>query len=620
MIGKRIRTRLMLLTLAVLSLAMLGSLLISLGSLTAILKKSTYSALEENATYVKELLAQSPQGFDVRELDAYAHTTDQRITLIRANGEVLYDSVYDTVTLDNHLGRTEVQAALTQGTGKTERDSTTQRVPVLYYAVRIDQHPTVAVIRLSSLLSELSGYRRSYSQAFAEGLLVLLFLTFTVTFLSIRKITRPLEEIHETARRYAGGDLGARSAVDSPQELSDLSKTLNTMATQLQNQIADIESSRQQYSIILDSLVEGILFIDPQMVIVEANQAAITLLSEQEDGDIGDEVKGLRLVQILGSSEILAACGRSLAGEGFQELEIARYGHLFGDTATMIGRKGTRLLRIGISAVVRSNTITGLVMSINDTTELKRLEQIRKDFVANVSHELKTPITAIAGFTNVLSEGALENPETARRYLQIITRQVIQMQHIVEDLLLLSSLEQNNAAPVRTWTMVNQIAEEAMEACRYKAEEKHTTVNLAINNPQDLQILANGMLVVQALSNLLVNAITYSDENSTVDFTIEVGEPEVAFVVRDKGYGIPKEALERIFERFYRVDKARSRKQGGTGLGLSIVKHIVQVHGGTVSVVSEEGVGSTFTITLPRCGGELVQMRKNSTRLYPRTR
>ena len=615
MIGKKIRSRLMMLTLAVLLLALGGSMVVSSRSFNNTFKENTREDLAAYADYLSNLLKDSPDGFDESAFESFAKATQVRISLIDATGTVVYDSDYAISTLDNHAWRKEIQDAMATGSGTAERKSATQNVPVLYHAVRIDGNPQVAVLRVSIKLSEFRDYQQNYRLLFSGGLVLLLAITIGVTFISIRRITRPLEEIHMVAEQYTAGNLSARSAVDSPQELADLSKTMNTMAAQLQSQIADIESKSQQYSTILSSMTEGLLFIDSQLMIVEANPTACALL--RNDAEPGGDLKGIRLVQLSGSSELLSACERTLSGGGYQELEISHYGHLFGETAALVGRHGASSLRIAISPVMEHEEVAGLVMTINDVTELKRLEQIRKEFVANVSHELKTPITAIAGFTSALLEGALEDPVATKRFLTIINRQVVQMQHIVEDLLLLSSLEQHNASPVRTWTMASQIVEETLETCRYKSNEKHTSIEVEMKNPLDLQMLVNGMLIIQALSNLVINAITYSEPGSVVRLVVELTEKEAIFQVIDSGYGIPKDALERIFERFYRVDKARSRSQGGTGLGLSIVKHIVQVHGGTVTVKSQEGVGSTFTITLPRSGAELTQLRKRSESLYP---
>jgi two-component system phosphate regulon sensor histidine kinase PhoR len=606
----------MILTLAILLLSALGSMALANQAFNTTMRKSTFRDLEADALYVAKLLADNPETTDTQALSAFAQATEVRVSLVAQDGTVVFDSGFDINNLDNHAFRPEIVQALETGKGSAERKSSTQEAPVLYHALRVEGNKDFNIIRLATTLSQLESYSETYQQLFLGGLATLLILTVLVTILSIRRITQPLEQIHAVVEQYSNGNLAARSAVDSPQEIADLSRTMNTMALQLQTQIADIEARREQYSTILNSMTEGILYLDSQLLIQDANHAAVLLLKGEDQSP--DALKQMRLAQLISSNELLSACTRTLQEARMQTLELSRFGHLFGETAILVGRRKASSLRIAINPVLKEGVTTGLVITINDITELKRLENIRKEFVANVSHELKTPITAIAGFSGTLLEGAMHDPEANQRFLHIINRQVVLMQRIVEDLLLLSSLEQQNASPVKTWTAVSQIVEETLEACRFRSDERESIIEVEIRNPQELEMLVNGMLIVQALANLIINAITYSEPRSVVKLMIEVDTSQVWMHVSDTGCGIPSDALERIFERFYRVDKARSRRQGGTGLGLSIVKHIVQVHGGTVSVVSEEGAGSTFTITLPRDGGELSEIQKKSSRLFDR--
>jgi len=612
----KIRTRLMILTLAILLLTALGSMVIANRAFSTTMRESTFRDLKADASYIAGILAEKPESIDTSALLAFAAATEIRVTLVAEDGTVVFDSGYDITSLDNHAFRPEIVQAFETGKGSAERRSSTQAAPVLYHALLVEGNHSFNIIRLSTELSQLDTYTGTYQQLFLGGLVILLILTVLVTIVSIRRITQPLEQIHAVVEQYSHGNLAARSTVESPQELADLSRTMNTMALQLQTQIADIEARRQQYSTILNSMTEGILYLDSQLLILDANHAAVLLLKGEDQSP--DVLKQMRLAQLISSNELLSACTRTIAEARLQTLELARFGHLFGETALLVGRRKTSSLRIAINPVLQGSQVTGLVITINDITELKRLENIRKEFVANVSHELKTPITAIAGFSGTLLEGAMHDTEANQRFLHIINRQAVLMQRIVEDLLLLSSLEQQNASPVKTWTSVSQIVEETMEACRYRAEERETRIEVEVRNPQELEMLVNGMLIVQALANLIINAVTYSEPRSVVRLMIELNEKQVWMHVSDTGCGIPNDALERIFERFYRVDKARSRRQGGTGLGLSIVKHIVQVHGGTVAVVSEEGVGSTFTLTVPRDGGELSELQKKSSQLFDR--
>jgi two-component system phosphate regulon sensor histidine kinase PhoR len=616
MIGRSIRQRLIFLTILVLALALLGSLLIANRAFNLTLRESTYRQLADNAAYLKSILEEDGFTIEPARFDPYAHATNLRITIIGFDGTVLYDSDFDESALDNHLYRQEVQDALREGFATSERRSATQRLPVLYHAVRIDEEPQIAVLRLSTALAQLRGYQEIYRELSIGNIAILILLVAIATALSITMITRPLKRIKAAAARYAEGRLETRIRVDGPSELTELAHIMQEMATRLRSNIREVESGRREVQTILESMKEGILLVDRDLVIKVANSSARDLLFTQASSP-EREIEGSLLPKILSSSEIINSCRHTLADGKMHELTIAHHEHLFGETAAILAKGKARTLRV-MTVPVRSDgdLIEGVVITVNDITELRRLEQMRKDFVANVSHELKTPITAIAGFAHALQEGAKENPGELEHFLAIITRQARNMQRIVEDLLLLSSLEQQQASPVKSWIAVEQLLAETVESCRFRAEERHTTILTGIEDPAHLDVFVNGSLMVQALGNLVVNAITYSDEHSSVRLEAKVEEQYVTFTVSDTGQGIPKEALQRIFERFYRVDAARSRNQGGTGLGLSIVKHIVQVHGGTVTVESELGKGSTFTITLPRSTREMGALKTRSDALF----
>ncbi len=615
-----IKTRLLVLSAIILLLTLAGSMVVANLAFTKTIEASAYDVLERHAAYLAMEMQQSGNHIAYPLLERYAEANRIRITLIAVDGTVVYDSSYDIADLDNHGSRSEVVQALSGGSGLTQRTSTTENLPVLYWAVRLDGSTTAAVLRVSKLLSEMRSYEATYRTYSLVGLALLLLVCTIITFIAINRFTRPLDAITKTAALHAAGNLDARVHVDAPVELANLAHTINTMAVQLTSRISQVEGERRQYSTILDSMTEGILYIDPHLIILEANQAAAKLLLDETMP--GGNLQGLRLLQVTGASEVLGACSACLADGVGQELEIAHFGHLFGDSAMLMGKRATSMLRITITRMnpsVEGQQADGIVMTINDITGLKRLEAVRKEFVANVSHELKTPITAITGFTDALLDGHNQLDDAMiSHFLGIIKRQAVRMQHIVDDLLLLSSLEQDGSGFIRTWSTVEQIINDAKEAYGYKEQEKGSTVTVHIDNPDDLPVFTNGMLVVQALANLVINAITYSDNGSEIAIKVEVTDSLVTFCVVDHGYGIPKEVQERIFERFYRVDKARSRRQGGTGLGLSIVKHIVQVHKGTIKVDSTEGIGSTFTMVFPRTGNELDHIQQRSDTLYGR--
>jgi two-component system phosphate regulon sensor histidine kinase PhoR len=607
---RSIRSRLTLATLLILLLSLLGSMWIANRSFATTLRESTYTELANHTTYLSSLLSEDPQMWKESIFSNYAKATGARITLIDSEGVVRFDSDYPIESLNNHLYREEVQHALISGRGTSERPSSTENLPVLYQALRLEGHPELSVLRLSKTLVQLEEYHRRYQKLFFSGLTLLLLLCLLITALSVTMLTKGMRQLKALADSYARGDLKAHARIEGPQELADLSITMQEMAQTVQSKIEEVEAGKNQLEAILNSLSEAILLLDSNFVVKVANKEAERLFSTEK-------LLNRRLSQIVSSSQLLSLCSSSLQDDQIHELTISQYGHLFGETAQVVGRSRTRTLHIiGLSIRSTANQRVGVVLSINDMTELKRLEQIRKDFVANVSHELKTPITSIAGFAEALA-GSQEKADIIH-FSQIINRQATNMQHIVEDLLLLSSLEQQQAKPTMSWVPAQQIIAETEAQCSYRFQQKGSSLITHLSNPEELELFVNGMLIVQALTNLLINALTYSESGSVVHLNIDVGQREVVMQVRDTGIGIPLEDQERIFERFYRVDAARSRRQGGTGLGLSIVKHIAAVHSGTVSVQSELGKGSTFTLTLPRASKELASMQDRSSALYSR--
>lgn len=560
-------------------------------------------------------------------LDRYATTLGVRLTIIDTNGNVRYDSQTAPDMMDNHIWREEVRQALEKGEGESSRRSDTLGATMFYHTVLIDipGASEKMIIRIGSPLSGIKTWQRQFIQLLLPMLMILLACIVVITLLIIRHITKPIELLARTAQKYAAGDLTPRTLIDTPQELKQLSDTLNLMAQELALRIRQLEQDKLLYSSILLSMTEGVLLVDRKQTIVMANQAAVRMLLK-DDMDESELQKieptqliGKTIVQLFGDDDLMAAIERTADGEGPAQVTLVRYKHLHGETAMLIGSGRERTFHVSMAAISErqgEHSQAGeVVITFTDITDLKRLEQIRKDFVANVSHELKTPLTAIGGFSETLANEDIA-PADAKRFSQIINRNAKQMQGIIDDLLLLASLENTHSSPTMERCSLTSLVEQTIENVQYKAEQKHMKLITAIDDPHQLGVLANQGLLVQALVNLAVNAITYSNEGSEVKLEAKVEEPLVTFSVTDQGCGIPERDLERIFERFYRVDKARSRSQGGTGLGLSIVKHVAVLHGGSVNVSSKEGVGSCFTIVLPREDVRIQAMREKSKEMY----
>ncbi len=558
-------------------------------------------------------------------LDRYAVASGVRITVVDQNGTVRYDSEADPAMMDNHMWRAEVRQAMAEGEGESSRKSGTLETTMIYHAILVDI-PRLGgrmVIRIGAPLSDISIWQRQFMQLLLPLLIILLACVVTITLLIIKHITKPIDMLAATATRYAAGDLTPKTHIETPQELKQLSETLNMMAQELAMRIRQLEQDKRLYSSILLSMTEGVLLVNRKQEISLANQAAVRMIlrNDSDDSVVLDDAPsqliGKSIAQIFGDEELTTAIEDTANGKGPGQVTVVRYGHLHGQTAMLIGSGKERTFQVSVAAISDSQDKKNgeVVITFTDITDLKRLEQVRKDFVANVSHELKTPLTAIGGFSEILASEEVD-AEDMKKFLKIIDRNAKQMQGIINDLLLLASLENTNSTPTMSRCSLDALLDETIENVQYKARQKHMTLVKAVDDPTETGVFANHGLLVQALVNLAVNAITYSDEGAGVRLEAKAEGTLVKFSVIDHGCGIPEKCLDRIFERFYRVDKARSRSQGGTGLGLSIVKHVAALHGGSVNVSSKEGEGSCFSIILPREDSRIQALRKKSREIY----
>jgi two-component system phosphate regulon sensor histidine kinase PhoR len=509
-----------------------------------------------------------------------------RVTIVMASGAVIADTDEDPRRMENHADRPEIARALAGGIGSSIRYSDTKKSSMMYVAVPLKMNgEIVGAIRTSVPLSRVeTGLRAMYVRVFVAGVLVIL-LAALVSFASARRITRPLSELRDGVERFAREGLGYRIPVSNLEEIGNLAEAMNEMAARLDDRLRAGVRELNEQEAVFSSMVEGIIVVDETEKVTKINRSGARLLVAEPGAVIGRSMQ-----EVVRSPRLQEFIGRALAATEPVE-----------GTISLRNEKGERSLQArGTLLHDAEGNKTGAVIVLNDVTGLQRLEGIRRDFVANVSHELKTPITSIKGFIETLRDGAIRKPADAEKFLEITAKQADRMNSIIEDLLLLSRVEQDaseakivlESAPVRGAIL------EAIQVCEPKAHAKD--IRIAVDCPGDVAARMNAALLEQAIINLVDNAIKYSDPGSLVNVDVERTTGEVIIRVRDQGCGIEPEHLSRIFERFYRIDKARSRKLGGTGLGLSIVKHIIQAHDGTVEVESKPGAGSTFTIRLPR--------------------
>jgi two-component system phosphate regulon sensor histidine kinase PhoR len=440
-----------------------------------------------------------------------------------------------------------------------------------------------AVVRTAFAVQTLKERARELYVRIALVALAAVGLAVAVSLLAVRRIVQPLEVLRRGAERFAGGDLKHRLPDAGAEEIRKVAHALNHMAAELDQRLDTIVRQENEHEAVLSSMVEGVLAVDHDSRVLSLNAAGGELLG------VGPErVCGRLIHEAIRHAPLLAFVEPTLASREPVEQEFGATG----PSQHWLHAHGT-VLHDG-----RQRKIGALIV-LHDVTRLRHLEKIRRDFVANVSHELKTPITSIKGFVETLLHEQLEDKENSLRFLGIILRQVNRLDAIIGDLLMLSRLERG--AEEQTIQLqrepLRDVLRAAVEMCAQKAADK--PVRLDLECPEDLQAEINAPLLEQAVTNLIDNAIKHSEADAAVRITAAREGAEVLVRVVDQGCGIEAVHLPRLFERFYRVDRARSRELGGTGLGLAIVKHIVGAHRGTVTVESTVGRGSTFCLHLP---------------------
>ncbi|MFN2365088.1 MAG: ATP-binding protein, partial [Desulfurivibrionaceae bacterium] len=488
-----------------------------------------------------------------------------RLTVIDKTGQVACDSSRDPRSMDNHSGRPEVITAMSGATGSSHRFSATTNREMLYVAVPLRIEGDIrGVIRTSIPLTAVRKPLNDFFLKIGFGIVIVTIITSLIALWAARRIARPLETMTRAATRFAEGDLSRRIVVSGSEEIVTLAQALNKMRVQLRERIGKIESQRNELEIVVSSMIEGVIACNPEARILYMNRAA----ADQLEVD-SLEIQGNNLLEVIRNIDLLRFIRQTLDSDEAIE----------GTVILNRGRDDEKILQVnGTQLTDPDGARIGALVVINDVTRLFKLENLRRDFVANVSHELKTPITSIKGYVETLLQECEESKPHFRDFLEIIAKHAARLEAIVEDLLTLSRIEQGEAGErikLRPAGIGDCIAA-AAEICSAKAAEKGIELNLS--GLADLKALINPPLLEQALINLIDNAIKFSPENSTVYIDSEEEAGSITINIRDNGPGIAKEHIPRLFERFYLVDKARSRKMGGTGLGLAIVKHIVQAH------------------------------------------
>ncbi|MDO6508594.1 ATP-binding protein [Colwellia sp. 4_MG-2023] len=511
-----------------------------------------------------------------------------RITIILPSGLVLGDNKKSPKIMDNHIGRPEIEQALMTGKGLAIRYSDTISTDAMNFAMPIiEQDILIGFIRTSTPLDTLQNALWIIYYKISIGFIILTVITVFASWWMSKSLVRPLEMIKIQAQRLAKGDFSSRVQLGSNDSLESeqLGQAFNEIAIELNQRIETILNQRNEQEAVFSSMVEGVVAVDSNEKIISINQAAYNILKIREKN-----IEGCKLKNTIDNSELYNLIVFSLQQSSPVGQEIIIHNEntheqvLFAQSAPLLD--------------IHKNKCGTLVV-FNDITKLKEFELQRKEFVANVSHELRTPLTAIQGLSETLIEFPELDQEKRCYFIGVIHTHSIRLEGIIENLLTLSKIEKETEVDEIDFVdeSVTLAISNAIFLCKDKALKRN--INIILNNAEDISFKHNSSLIEQAIINLLNNAIKYSNGNSEINITIIKENNDIKINVADQGSGIPEEHLSRLFERFYRVDKARSRQLGGTGLGLSIVKHIALAHKGTVSVTSELNKGSVFSLILP---------------------
>jgi two-component system phosphate regulon sensor histidine kinase PhoR len=503
----------------------------------------------------------------VKNLGSKIHT---RVTIIATDGTVLADSDENTKSMENHSHRPEMVEALQGKTGKSIRFSSTANRDMLYIAVPIEKNGKITgVIRTSLFLKDIDNLLTKLNYHVVQISLGIVFIALLGAFLISNSVVRPIKNLTSAARKVASGDFSARVFLKTKDELRELADSFNRMNEEMQRMFSELGQQKEELNSIIHSLQEGLLVLDKQGRIIRANESFQKIAGSQP-------VEGKPYWQIMRNPQL----AELLKKAGIEKRK-------FVEELTL----GDRVFMCSVTPLEGGE---GTVSIFHDITEIKNIEKIKKDFVINVSHELRTPLTAIKGYAETLRKEVDAAP--SQKYVEIIERNTDRLINIVNDLLLLSSLEEKPVLELEDIDLKSSL-ENVIKIFDQKLKDKE--LSLVVDVKENLPtIKADLFKLEQMLVNLLDNAVKYTDCGE-IAISVDAQEKKVRIQIKDTGIGIPKKDIPRIFERFYVVDKSRSRKSGGTGLGLSIVKHIVLLHNGTINIESAPGQGTTVTITLP---------------------
>ncbi|MEA2088115.1 MAG: phosphate regulon sensor histidine kinase PhoR [Candidatus Caldatribacteriota bacterium] len=545
------------------------------------------SNLKSNATLVANILGDDLSTNNLSQIKLKTKDLGKeleiRITIIDINGIVLGDSEKDPALMENHADRPEIKEALQGKTGKSIRYSSTLEIDMLYLAIPIiKNNQTLGIARLSLPLTEVNENISNLHKIIILATAIALVIASIISLIISLTITRPLQEMIKVSQKISKGNFSKKLKTLSQDEIGQLADSLNLMSEELENKIRIISEDKDKMKVVLSSVIEGIAAIDKEGRIILFNHALENMIDCSSDRVLGkfhwEIIRNNQLNELL--KETLQK-GQALTRE-----------------VTLFSPQ-EKIFHASANPLSEKNKVWGAVVVLNDITEIKKLEKMRSEFVANVSHELRTPLTSIQGFVETLKEGAINDPEKARHFLKIIEKQSNRLNNLIEELLQLSKIESQEIAMNLQSINLRDLIDKIISEFKKKIEQKDHKIKINIS-PQLSLIKADPEQIEVVFRNLLDNALKYTPDGGEIYISALEKAENIYIEIADNGIGISAEHLPRIFERFYRANKDRSRKLGGTGLGLAIVKHIVQAHQGTIGVESKPGKGSKFSFTLPK--------------------
>lgn len=516
--------------------------------------------------------------------DRLSEKLNLRITIINEKGEVIGDSQLSKEELkktENHIDRPEIQSAIKNGFGKSKRFSNTIKKDLLYMATTFKNKNFSGFVRVAMPLADIRILESDLQKMIFLGVFLVFILGISFIILVSFVVSKPLIEMSKVAKAIAQGDFSKKPLVYSKDEIGSLSEVLSYMSEQIKQDIEKINQEKAKLDAVLSSMFEGIMVVDEKGKLLLINHSLRKQLL------IDSSIENKMPIEVIRNQEIQNIVDRIISG---RESLV---------TQEIMLEPEEKIFKVNAVPIIRNNDLEGAVLVFHDITELRKLEKIRQDFIANVSHELRTPISSIKGYAETLLEGAMEDKENLKEFINIIYKDANRLASLIDDLLDLSKIESGKMKMFFEALEIEPIVKSVLSILEKNIKNKNLLVSLDI--PKDLpKVLADERRITQVFLNLLDNAVKYNVQNGKINIKAYSVNGWVQVEISDTGIGIPEKDLPRIFERFYRVDKARSRELGGTGLGLAIVKHIIQAHRGNIWVKSEIAKGSTFFFTLPK--------------------